>query len=99
MNTDCLLTYICVNLCSSVVAAVGCILRRERLRQSTAKSAIDPSRWWPMTLNANDAVNRVAASQLAMCETVNRNSGSTFCYAIRGFGFNRQFYGDSPLLE
>ena len=50
-----------MNLGSSVVAAVGCILRRERLRQSTAKSAIDPSRWWPATLNANDQNQPVAA--------------------------------------
>ena len=64
-----------------MVAAVGCILRRERLRQSTAKSAIHPSRWWPATLNANDYANPVAASELPFQKPVIGNSGSAFCSA------------------
>ena len=34
MNTDWLLIFICVNLCLSVVACAGFVLRRERLRDT-----------------------------------------------------------------
>ena len=68
-----------MNLGSSLVDAVGRILTPECVRPRTANNAIDPSRWWPATLNANDQVNRDAASVVPTPATENGGSGSTHC--------------------
>ena len=66
-----------MNLCLSVVDAVGRILTRECVRPRTAKNAICPSSGLPATLNANDQVNPDAAQGVPHQSTELGGSGST----------------------
>ena len=80
-----------MNLCLSVVDAVGRILTRECVRPRTPKNAICPSSGLPATLKANDQDQPVAATDLT-CEkppTATRLHLIVMSQSTCQIGFNR----------